>query len=405
MTSGKNGRSQPLGRTVRCPGGYSAFVPDPLPPEISWDTDLVLALSRADHAMGRLAACRPARQGEGRRMPVPYLLTRSFLFKEAVLSSRIEGTQVSLGELFAVDAGARVERSAEELEEVANYIVALDYGIARLETLPLSLRLVRELHERLMHGVRGERATPGEFRRGQNWIGPPGAVLTNATYVPPPPDELMGCLGAWERFLHDESLPPLVHAALMHSQFEAIHPFLDGNGRVGRMLISMLLVARRVLPAPVLYLSPYFESTRQEYYEHLLRVTRDGALEAWLVYFLRGVAEQAEDAILRIRRIDELFRLWSDQFAGARSANLEKVLELFVEFPFWNVPMLASKLGVAYTTARRAVDRLRSAGIVTPFGDAKRNRVYCADAVLDILDAPAAAEEDETKTTMPSRVA
>ena len=255
-------------------------------------------------------------------MPIPYLFIRAFLYKEAVLSSRIEGTQVSLGELFAANAGAKVERSAEELEEVANYIVALDYGIDRLATLPLSLRLVRELHERLMRGVRGETATPGQFRRIQNWIGPPGCGGSNATYVPPPPDELMDCLGAWERFLHDESLPPLVHAALIHSQFEAIHPFLDGNGRMGRLLFPLLFAARGVLPTPLLYLSAYFESTRQEYYEHLLRVTHDGEWEAWLVYFLRGVAEQAEDAIRRIRRIDELFHRWSEQIAGARSGNL-----------------------------------------------------------------------------------
>ena len=344
--------------------------------------------------MGRLA-------GEGRLMAVPHLLIRAFRFKEAVLSSRIEGTRVSLRELLAASAGARVERSAEELEEVANYIVALDYGIDRLESLPLSLRLVRELHERLMQGARGDHATPGEFRRSQNWIGAPGSVLNNATYVPPPPDELMDCLGAWERFLHDESLPPLVHAALIHSQFEAIHPFLDGNGRLGRLIIPLLFVARGVLPAPLLYLSAHFEATRQEYYAHLLAVTQDGAWEAWLVYFLRGVAEQAEDAISRIRRIDELYHLWSEQLASARSANLEKVLELFVEFPFWNVPALASKLGVAYTTARRAVDRLESAGIVTPVGDAKRNRVYCADAVLQVLDTPHIENADEagTKTT------
>lgn len=381
MASGNNGRRRPSGRTVRCPGGYNAYVPAPLPPEIEWDGELVLALSRADHAMGRLA-------GEGRMMPFPFLLIRAFLYKEAVLSSRIEGTRVSLRELLAANAGAKVEKSAEELQEVANYIVALDYGIDRLETLPLSLRLVRELHELLMQGARGDHATPGEFRRSQNWIGAPGSVINNATYIPPPPDELMNCLGEWEHFLHDESLPPLIHAALMHAQFESIHPFLDGNGRVGRLLIPLLFIARDVLPTPLLSLSAYFEATRQEYYAHLLKVTQDGAWESWLVYFLRGVCEQAQDAISRIRRIDELFHLWSDQLAGARSANLERVLELFVEFPFWNVPALASKLGVAYTTARRAVDRLESAGIVTPFGDAKRNRVYCADAVLQVLDAP-----------------
>ena len=397
MAPGNNERRRPGGRTVRCPGGYSAYVPAPLPPEIVWDGELILALSRAAHATGRLAA-------EGRLMLVPHLSIRAFRFKEAVLSSRIEGTQVSLGELLAAQAGARVERSAEELEEVANYIVALDYGIDRLETLPLSLRLVRELHDRMMKGVRGEKATPGQFRRSQNWIGPPGCTLNNATYVPPPPDELMDCLGAWEQFLHDESLPALVHAALIHAQFEAIHPFLDGNGRVGRLLIPLLFIARGVLPIRLLYLSAYFEATRQEYYEHLLRVTRDGTWEAWLVYFLRGVAEQAEDAIRRIRRIDELFHGWSDQFAGARSGNLEKVLELFVEFPFWNVPMLASKLEVAYTTARRAVDRLESAGIVTPVGDAKRNRVYCADAVLKVLDMPNIELHDKSKNKTPARV-
>ncbi len=399
MTSATNGRRPPHGRAVQCPEGYSAYVPAPLPPDIAWDRRSGhVALSHADRAVGRLA-------GEGRLMPIPYLFIRAFLYKEAVLSSRIEGTQVSLGELFAANAGARVERSAEELEEVANYIVALDYGIDRLETLPLSLRLVRELHERLMRGVRGEKATPGQFRRSQNWIGQSGCLLNEATYVPPPPDELMDCLGAWERFLHDESLPPLVHAALIHSQFEAIHPFLDGNGRMGRLLIPLLFAARGVLPTPLLYLSAYFESTRQEYYEHLLRVTQDGEWEAWLVYFLRGVAEQAEDAIRRIRRIDELFHRWSEQIAGARSGNLETVLELFVEFPFWNVRMLASKLGVAYTTARRAVDRLESAGIVTQVGDAKRNRVYCADAVLEVLDAPQIENQDEPKATMTSRVA
>ncbi len=399
MASGNNRRRRPSGRTVQCPRGYNAHVPAPLPPNIAWDGELALALSRADHAMGRLAA-------EGRLMPVPHLYIRAFLYKEAELSSRIEGTQVSLGELLASNAGAKVEKSSEELQEVENYIVALDYGIDRLETLPLSLRLVREIHERLMQGARSDHAKPGEFRRSQNWIGAPGSVINNATYIPPPPDELMNCLGEWEQFLHDESLPPLIHAALMHAQFEAIHPFLDGNGRVGRLLIPLLLIARGVMPTPLLYLSAYFETSRQEYYTHLLAVTQDGDWESWLVYFLQGVGEQAEDAIRRIRRIDELFHLWSDQLAGARSANLEKVLELFVEFPFWNVPFLASKLGVAYTTARRAVDRLESAGIVTPFGAAKRNRVYCADAVLQVLDAPYIENTDErgTNTTASAQI-
>ena len=391
MTSGIDGTRRPHGRTVRCPGGYQAYVPLPLPPPIAWDGDLVAALSRADQVIGRLA-------GEGRQMANPHLFIRSFLQREAVLSSRIEGTQTTLGELLAAQAGAGIERSSADLREVANYVVALEHGIQRLNTLPLSLRLIRELHERLMDGVRGDTATPGEFRRSQNWIGAAGCLLSDATYVPPPPDELMDCLGAWERFLHDDTLPPLAHAAFAHAQFEAIHPFLDGNGRVGRLLITVLLVERRVLPQPLLYLSAYFEATRQEYYAHLLAVTQDGQWEAWLRYFLHGVADQAEDAIRRIQRIDDLFQDWSAQLAGARSANLEKVLELFVEIPFWTVPGLARVLKVAYTTARRAVERLEAVGIVRPVGSARRNRVYCASAVLEVLDAPYAAPHDDEVT-------
>ena len=227
---------QPHGRRVRCPGGYRAYVPEPLPPPIEWSADLVAALSAADRALGRLA-------GEGRRLPNPHLLLRPFVRREAVLSSRIEGTQATLGELLAAEAGAAVERSPADLREVGNYVVALEYGVRRLRALPLSLRLVRELHETLMRGVRGDVATPGQFRRSQNWIGPPGAALAGATFVPPPPDRLRECLGAWEKFLHDDTLPPLVHTALAHSQFEAIHPFLDGNGRVGRLLITLLLIS------------------------------------------------------------------------------------------------------------------------------------------------------------------
>src|SRR5438034_1265981 len=264
--------SAPPGRRVRCAGGYTAFVPDPLPPELHWTPTLVRALSDADRLVGRLA-------GEGGRLPNPHLLIRPFVRREAVLSSRIEGTQAALGEWLAAEAGAAVERSPADLREVGNYVVALEYGVERLGALPLSLRLVRELHERLMRGVRGGAATPGEFRRSQNWVGPPGSTLADAIYVPPPADELMGCLGAWEKFLHDGSLPPLVHAALAHSQFEAIHPFLDGNGRVGRLLITLLLVEKGVLPAPLLYLSAYFEATRPEYYARLLAVTENGEWE------------------------------------------------------------------------------------------------------------------------------
>jgi Fic family protein len=212
----------------------------------------------------------------------------------------------------------------------------------------------------------------------------------------------MDCLGAWEQFLQDDSLPPLVHAALAHSQFEAIHPFLDGNGRVGRLLITLLFSARGVLPAPLLYLSAWFESTRQTYYARLLGVTERGEWEEWLAYFLAGTAEQADDAIGRIQRIDDLLARWREQLAKAPSRLPEKAIDLFAENPFWSVNKLSLRLGVAFTTAQRAVDRLESANIVALTGEARRNRVYCARAILEILEKPPRPEPRPT-TRRPAR--
>ena len=370
---------RPHGKLVIGTGGYRAFVPAALPPEITWGETLAFRLSAADLSIGRLA-------GEGRRLPNPHLLIRPFIRKEAVLSSRIEGTQASLGELLAAEAGAAVERSPADLREVGNYVTALEYGLERLESLPLSLRLVRELHERLMRDVRGDITTPGEFRRSQNWIGRPGSTLADATYVPPPPSELMSCLSAWERFLHDRTFPPLVHAALVHAQLEAIHPFLDGNGRVGRLLITLLLAHREVMPSPLLYLSAYFEATRTEYYARLLGITERGEWEEWLVYFLDGVAAQSEDAIERIQRIDSLLSGWKSELARSRSRFPEMALDLFSANPFWTVSALAERMDVAYTTAQRAVNWLEELGAVSRVGDERRNRVYCAQAILDVLE-------------------
>lgn len=247
---------KPSGKFIKC-AGYKAFIADPLSPESEWSPTLIRSLSDADHLIGRLL-------GEGKQLPNPHLLIRPFVSQEAVLSSRIEGTQATLGELLASDAGASVNRDPDDLKEVGNYVKAMDYGIERLKTLPLSLRLVREIHEKLMEGVRGDYATPGQFRKSQNWIGPAGCTLQNASYIPPSPEMLMECLGQWERFLHVTDVPPLIQAGLLHYQFEAIHPFLDGNGRVGRLLIILFLVERNILTTPMLYLSAFFEATRSE---------------------------------------------------------------------------------------------------------------------------------------------
>ena len=373
---------QPAGRYFRCAGGYQAFIPAPLPPDIAWTARLLRTLSDADRRVGQLA-------GEGSGLPNPHLLMRPFIKREAVLSSRIEGTQATLGELLASDAGAAVDRSPQDLREVANYVAAIDHGIKRLKQLPLSLRLVKEVHAKLLHGVRGEVATPGEFRRSQNWIGPAGCTLNNASYVPPPPDELMTCLGDWEKFLHDRSLPPLAQVALMHYQFEAIHPFLDGNGRVGRLMITLFMVERGILPTPLLYLSAFFEATRREYYDRLNAVTAKAAWGDWLEYFLNGVARMSEDALSRTERINALMARWRQKVAGTASQTPSQLVDLLAENPYWTINKVAQRLDVAFTTAQRAVEKLESLAILKQATDSQRGRVFCATAIMDILDEPA----------------
>lgn len=370
---------------VRTPEGYSAFVPAPLPPAIEWTPALVRALSDADRAIGRLA-------GEGSRLVNPHLLIRPFLRREAVLSSRIEGARATLGELLAAEAEDSIERSPADLREVANYVTALEYGIERLRSLPLSLRLLCELHARLMEDVRGGHASRGEFRRSQNWIGPPGCTLENATYVPPPPAEMTEALTALEGFLHDRSLPPLVTVALTHYQFEAIHPFLDGNGRVGRLLITLLLIDRGVLPTPLLYLSAFFEATRYAYYDRLRGVSERGEWGAWLEYFFNGIARQAEDALSRAGRINAVLDLWRQIVAEAPSRAATGLVDLLGENPFWTVRGVAQRLGVAYTTALRAIRRLEEDSILAVSSGAKRDRVFCARSILEILEEPARLE-------------
>jgi Fic family protein len=394
-----NASNQPTerrsGRWITTLEGYRAFHLDSLPPTLNWSPQLASALADASLLIGRLA-------GEGKRLPNPHILIRPFIRREAVLSSRIEGTQATLGELLAAEAGAAVERSPEDLREVANYVAALEYGIERLKTLPLSLRLVRELHERLMAGVRGSHATPGEFRRSQNWIGKPGATLNQASYVPPPPDALGEHLANWERFLHDRTPPPLIHAALMHYQFEAIHPFLDGNGRVGRLLITLLLCEREILPEPLLYLSAFFEATRADYYEGLRNVTERADWEGWVQYFLNGVARQSEDALSRAERLNQLIENWRNKLGGLPNTRVAlRMIDLLGANPFLTPRGAEQKLNLAYNTVMRAIGQLRDQGIVITATEAKRDRVFCAKALLDILEEPARLTPPEPPRLVP----
>lgn len=368
------------GRVIRTAQGYHAFVPAPLPPTIEYSPPLVRLLSAADAALSELS-------GIGRLLPNPHLLIASYVRREAVLSSRIEGTRTSLSDLLADEAGQPPHAPPDDVHEVGNYVKALDFGIERLATLPLSLRLVREVHERLMHGVRGDSATPGEFRRSQNWIGPYGSTPANAPYVPPPPQEMHDALAAWELFLHQRGeLPDLVQCALMHEHFEAIHPFLDGNGRVGRLLITLFLIERGRLSQPLLYLSEFIERNRDDYYRSLMRIRTHGDWIGWLHYFLAGVEWSARRALRQAQQLLALRERMRAALAhDPRAAAL--VDALFVN-PFIDIKRVRALLNVSAPTARKTLAVLESAGLLRELSGRQRSRVYLADAVLAAIDDP-----------------
>ncbi len=368
-----------LERIEREGKAFWAFVPNPLPPDVSLNAGLVRALSDADRALGELA-------GLGRAIPNPHLLIGPFTRREAVLSSRIEGTQADIAEVYAYEAGALGNRDTDA-REVVNYVRAMNHGLQRLAEVPVSLCLIRELHAHLMEGVRGGAATPGEFRRVQNYIGRPGCTVETADFVPPPVSRMIPALEDWEAYLHaDDGNPPLVRLAYIHYQFETIHPFLDGNGRIGRLLIPLLLVEWNLLPLPLLYLSAFFEKHRGDYYDLLLGVSQRSAWEDWLRFFLRGVKEQSRDAIARARRLQDLQRGWRERLqTRPYTATLLKLVdELFVA-PTVTVPQVQDILGVTHRAANQTVMRLVDEGILVPVPGRARNRQFVAQAIVDIL--------------------
>jgi len=376
---------------VRGPAAYWAFAPRPLPPELNWTPPLVSVLSRADRALAELSAL-------ARSLPNPHLLIRPFIHQEAVLSSRIEGTRASLSDLYAYEAGTlALFEMPDDVREVHNYVTALEYGLERIRELPLSLRLLREIHGKLLEGVRGEHRTPGEFRRSQNWIGPPGSTPSNAPFVPPPPSEMNSCLDAFEKWLHGESdLPPLVRIALAHYQFEAIHPFLDGNGRVGRLLTILLMCLLGLLSEPVLYLSAYFEARRQDYYDRLLAVSQKGACEEWVAFFLEGVAVQALDARARARRLVDLREEYRDRLQSERaSGRLLQVVDFLFARPIITISNLRAALGLWQVQAQRYVERLEALGMLRETTGRSRNRVYVADTIMQAVQEPLSARAPE----------
>lgn len=356
-------------------GGYKAFVPKPLPPDppIQLDSEMILLLSEAATALGRL-------DGMSTTLPNVDLFVAMYVNKEAVLSSQIEGTQASLIDVLAFEADAALPDNPQDIEEVINYINALNYGLERLHTLPLSLRLMREIHGLLMQGVRGADRHPGEFRTSQNWIGHLGGTIGTARFVPPSPIDMNKALSDLEKFIHEEvSLPLLLKVGLIHAQFETIHPFLDGNGRMGRLLITFILCTKDVLLKPLLYLSHFFKVHRLEYYEHLQKIRDDGDWESWLKFFLQGVNEVAQEATITANNIVQLREKHRNIIAAnyPRSAgSAYQLVEYLYKRPVVTVTGVTKVTGLSYQNANRLVVKFQELGFLHQMDTYQRNRRF-----------------------------
>lgn len=378
--------NSPVGRLVTTIDGHRAFAPDPLPRAVDLPADLVMQLDQASRAVATLS-------GVGETIPNPHLLVRPFIRREAVLSSRIEGTQASLSDLLRYEAAATRRRPTGDVVEVANYVLALEHGLEALEGLPICVRLANQMHEILLHNVRGDDKRPGMLRNVSVWIGSEGTPIEAARYVPPPAPLVRELLEDWERFVNEPvPLPPLIQCAMMHYQFEATHPYVDGNGRLGRLLVTLFLCAKGVLRDPLLYLSAYLERRRQEYYDGLLNVSVTGDWLPWLRYFLAGVTEQAQDTLLRIRRVRELQDGYRAQLLeGRASGNMFKLLDELFAMPFMTIPEAARRLDVTAAGARNILEKLRDLKIVDVQAGSWP-RLYVATELLEFIDAPSAAQ-------------
>jgi len=365
---------------------YWAYIPNALPPDLSPDWSLTRLISDADRSLSELA-------GLGRNLTNPNLLISPFVRREAVLSSRIEGTQSGMTDLYlfelrqmALPGMESPANSEVDTREVYNYVRALEYGIHRLQALPVSLRLLREIHGILLQGVRGNWATPGSFRTSQNWIG--GAIINDAVYVPPPVEDMHSSLTALEKFLYDENpYPPLVRLALIHYQFEAIHPFVDGNGRIGRLLMVLLMVSWNLVPLPLLYLSAYFERNRKKYYDLLLAVSQRGAWNEWVRFFLQGIIEQAQDTTRRAKQLQDLHVTWRTEMQKQRVSTLTlSAADMLFETPYFSAYTLVNRCRITHPSAMKIIRRLEQMGYIREITGQKRNRIYLAPGIFEVLE-------------------
>ncbi|MGH9898334.1 MAG: Fic family protein [Pyrinomonadaceae bacterium] len=387
------------GRYVKQAGNYRAFIPALLPPDppIAIDADLSRLLSDADRALGRL-------DGVTTVLPNPGLFVAMYVRHEAVLSSQIEGTQSTLEDVLQFEIDAAGQDVPKDVEEVVNYVRAMNYGLQRLDELPLSLRLIREIHGVLLEDVRGSHRTPGEFRRTQNWIGPASCTLQTASFVPPPVSDMLYALDNLEKFLHDTSLPVLVQCGLAHAQFETIHPFLDGNGRVGRLLITFLLCHNGALHRPLLYLSYYLKMHRAQYYDRLMAIRSDGDWEGWLKFFLRGVSEVSEAATTTARgilKLREEHRQMITEKLGTSAGSALRLLDFLFEQPIINVRVVEKQLQSSYVTASKLVDQIVELDLLRETTGYQRNRRYRYEPYLSLFEpgVQLSAAEAEGSTT------
>ncbi|MDY6990282.1 MAG: Fic family protein [Thermodesulfobacteriota bacterium] len=370
------GRSTRAGRYITQPEGYKAFIPSPLPPAppITWNEELRNLLSTADIALGRL-------DGIATILPNPDLFVAMYVRKEAVLSSQIEGTRATLIDIFDYETTGEM---VKDVDEIVNYVRAMNNGLERLKSLPLSLRLIREIHEELLKGVRGEHRTPGEFRTTQNWVGPPGSTINDAMFVPPPPHEMMTALGELEKFVHGrDNLPVLIKNALIHAQFETIHPFLDGNGRIGRLLTTLILVHDHIMERPLLCLSYYFKRNRSEYYERLNNIRNRGDWEGWLKFFLKGVCEVSGQAVGSAKEIISLQE--RDRSRLAKNPNGLKLMDHLVMNPLVTIKEIRRVTAVSNATAGRLAKQMIELGVLSEITGYARNRKFLYKDYFNIL--------------------
>ncbi len=390
------------GRYIHQPSGYRAFIPAPLPPEppISLDLSLLTLLSEADHALGQL-------DGVASTLPNPDLFVAMYVREEAVISSQIEGTQSTLEDVLLYEINHGEYPQPRDVVEVVNYVRALNHGLERLKDFPLSLRLIREIHRELLEGVRGENREPGEFRKTQNWIGPEGCTLADAVFVPPPPHEMTLALDNFEKFLHlDTPMPVLIQCGVAHAQFESIHPFLDGNGRVGRLLITFLLCHRGILRRPLLYLSHHFKRSRTEYYDRLMAIRTSGDWEGWIRFFLMGVRDVSREAVERSRAIlrlreEHTHRIQAD--LESSSANALRLLDLLFRTPRVTTSQVQQQLQCAFTTVNRLFTKFERLGILQEVTGGKRNRQFVYTDYLSLFPSRKRIVESLPEGSVPDR--